>query len=50
MLYQPPLQPGTWLLWGGPLLMLGAGALVVLGIVRRRGRTVGAGVVAKIIE
>lgn len=42
VLYQPPLQPGTWLLWGGPLLVLGAGALVVLGIVRRRGRRVAA--------
>ncbi|HEL4300057.1 cytochrome c-type biogenesis protein CcmH [Stenotrophomonas sp. GD03930] len=42
VLYQPPLQPGTWLLWGGPLLVLGAGALVVFGIVRRRGRTVAA--------
>lgn len=40
VLYQPPLQPGTWLLWGGPVLVLGAGALVVAGIVRRRGRTV----------
>ena len=40
VLYQPPLQPGTWLLWGGPLLILGGGALLVLGIVRRRGRTV----------
>ena len=39
VLYQPPLQPGTWLLWG-PLLVLGAGALVVLRIVRRRGRDV----------
>ncbi|MEN5285448.1 cytochrome c-type biogenesis protein [Stenotrophomonas lactitubi] len=38
VLYQPPLQPGTWLLWGGPLLILGAGALVVMGIVRRRSR------------
>lgn len=38
VLYQPPLQPGTWLLWGGPLLVLGGGALVVLGIVRRRSR------------
>lgn len=38
VLYQPPLQPGTWLLWGGPLLVLGAGALVVMGIVRRRSR------------
>lgn len=36
VLYQPPLQPGTWLLWGGPLLVLGGGALVVTGIVRRR--------------
>ena len=42
VLYQPPLQPGTWLLWCGPLLVLGAGALVVFGIVRRRGRTVAA--------
>lgn len=42
VLYQPPLQPGTWLLWGGPLLVLGAGALVVFGIVRRRGRAVAA--------
>ena len=50
VLYQPPLQPGTWLLWGGPLLMLGAGALVVLGIVRRRGRTVGAAPAGKADE
>ena len=40
VLYRPPLQPGTWLLWGGPLLVLGAGGLVVLGIVRRRSRQV----------
>ncbi|MBO8043359.1 cytochrome c-type biogenesis protein CcmH, partial [Pseudomonas aeruginosa] len=50
VLYQPPLQPGAWLLWGGPLLMLGAGALVVLGIVRRRGRTVGAAAAGKADE
>ena len=50
VLYQPPLQPGTWLLWGGPLLMLGAGALVVLGIVRRRGRTVGTAAAGKADE
>ena len=43
-------QPGTWLLWGGPLLVLGAGALVVLGIVRRRGRTVGAAPAGKADE
>lgn len=40
VLYQPPLQPGTWLLWGGPLLFLVAGALLVAGIVRRRSRSV----------
>ncbi|HYQ22146.1 cytochrome c-type biogenesis protein [Stenotrophomonas sp.] len=40
VLYQPPLQPGTWLLWGGPLLLLGAGGAVVLAVVRRRGRNV----------
>lgn len=50
VLYQPPLQPGTWLLWGGPLLVLGAGALVVLGIVRRRGRAVGAAPAGKVDE
>ncbi|MNT00958.1 Cytochrome c-type biogenesis protein CcmH precursor [compost metagenome] len=44
VLYQPPLQPGTWLLWGGPLLVLGGGALVVMGIVRRRSRQMDASV------
>lgn len=42
VLYQPPLQPGTWLLWAGPPLFLAAGALLVLGIVRRRSRGVAA--------
>ncbi|TFZ44409.1 cytochrome c-type biogenesis protein CcmH [Stenotrophomonas maltophilia] len=50
VLYQPPLQPGTWLLWGGPLLVLGAGALVVLGIVRRRRRAVDAAPAGKADE
>jgi len=40
VLYQPTLQPGTWLLWGGPLLFLLAGALLVWRLVRRRGGTV----------
>ncbi len=38
VLYQPPLQPGTWLLWGGPLLFLLAGGVVVWRVVRARGR------------
>jgi len=36
VLYQPPIQPGTWLLWGGPLLFLGAGGVWVGRLVRRR--------------
>lgn len=29
VLYRPPVQPATWLLWGGPFLLL-AGALAAL--------------------
>lgn len=36
VLYDPPVEPGTWLLWFGPPLMLLAGAGVVLVAVRRR--------------
>ncbi|MBD8897920.1 cytochrome c-type biogenesis protein [Rhodanobacter sp. DHG33] len=36
VLYDPPLQPGTWLLWFGPLAILLAGGLVVVVTVRRR--------------
>jgi cytochrome c-type biogenesis protein CcmH len=38
VLYDPPLKPGTWLLWFGPLLILGAGAGVVLLAIGRRHR------------
>ncbi|MBS7457558.1 cytochrome c-type biogenesis protein [Coralloluteibacterium stylophorae] len=38
VLYKPPLQAGTWLLWFGPALLVLAGALVVAAIVRRRAR------------
>jgi cytochrome c-type biogenesis protein CcmH len=36
--YRPPVKPTTWLLWGGPFLLLvgGVGALVLF--LRRRGR------------
>ncbi len=40
VLYQPPLQPATWLLWGGPLLFLLIGAIVLWRLVRRRSATV----------
>lgn len=36
VLYDPPLQPSTWLLWFGPLAVLLAGAGLVLVTVRRR--------------
>lgn len=32
VLYDPPLRPGTWLLWGGPALF----ALLGLGLIGRR--------------
>lgn len=38
VLYDPPLKPGTWLLWFGPLLILCGGAGVVIAAIRKRGR------------
>jgi cytochrome c-type biogenesis protein CcmH len=38
VLYDPPLTPGTWLLWFGPLLILLGGAGVVLVAIRKRNR------------
>ena len=38
VLYRPQVESRTWLLWFGPLLMLGAGAAVVLHTVRKRAR------------
>jgi cytochrome c-type biogenesis protein CcmH len=40
VLYDPPLKPGTWLLWFGPLLILLGGAAVVLAAIRQRRRLV----------
>ncbi|HEY4093511.1 MAG TPA: cytochrome c-type biogenesis protein [Luteibacter sp.] len=39
VLYKPPVEPKTWLLWFGPLLVLVVGGLVVFVQVRRRART-----------
>ncbi len=39
VLYDPPLQPGTWLLWFGPLLILLGGATVVVIAIRKRNRS-----------
>ena len=38
VLYDPPLKPGTWLLWFTPFVLVAIGAVVVLGILRRRAR------------
>lgn len=38
VLYDPPLQPSTWLLWFGPLLILLSGAAVVVIVIRRHNR------------
>ena len=36
VLYRPPLQPNTWLLWGGPAAMLAIGLVVFAGVMRSR--------------
>lgn len=38
ILYRPPLQPNTWLLWGSPVLLFVLGAFVFARIVRTRTR------------
>ncbi|MEB4593339.1 cytochrome c-type biogenesis protein [Candidatus Thiothrix sp. Deng01] len=40
VLYRPPVQASTWLLWGGPFVMLLVGG-VALWRVARQGRAVG---------
>lgn len=36
ILYRPPMQPNTWVLWGGPAVLLLIGGLVFAQIVRTR--------------
>lgn len=36
VLYKPPVQTNTWLLWGGPFLFLAIGLGVVVQVLRRR--------------
>ena len=36
VLYQPRVEPATWLLWFGPLLLLAGGGATVAWVVRRR--------------
>lgn len=37
--YRPPVKPTTWLLWGGPFLLLAAGLAGLVLFVRRRRNT-----------
>ncbi|MBB6365941.1 MULTISPECIES: cytochrome c-type biogenesis protein [unclassified Xanthomonas] len=41
VLYDPPLAPGTWLLWFGPALLLLGGAGMVVATLRQRRRAIG---------
>jgi cytochrome c-type biogenesis protein CcmH len=38
VLYDPPLKPGTWLLWFAPGILVAVGAGVLVNILRRRSR------------
>ena len=37
VLYRPPVEPTTWLLWFGPFLLLGAGVAGLMIFLKRRG-------------
>lgn len=37
--YRPPVKPTTWLLWGGPFVLLAAGLAGLVRFVRRRRNT-----------
>ncbi|MBI5109519.1 MAG: cytochrome c-type biogenesis protein CcmH [Rhodocyclales bacterium] len=34
--YRPPMKPTTWLLWGGPFLLLAGGVAALIAFLRRR--------------
>ena len=38
--YRPPVKPITWLLWGGPFLLLFIGIALLVNFLRQRTRTV----------
>jgi cytochrome c-type biogenesis protein CcmH len=41
VLYRPRVSPTTWLLWGGPFVLMIVGVVLLLTYLRRRNRTVG---------
>ena len=38
VLYKPPLVARTWLLWGGPILLLVGGAAIAVFVIARKSR------------
>lgn len=38
ILMKPPVKPATWLLWGGPLLILACGAALLANYFRHSGK------------
>ncbi|OHC71805.1 MAG: cytochrome C biogenesis protein CcmH [Rhodocyclales bacterium RIFCSPLOWO2_02_FULL_63_24] len=36
--YRPPLKPTTWLLWGGPFVLMAGGLTALIAFLRRRAR------------
>ena len=42
VLYKPPVKETTWLLWGGPFVLLLGGGAIWFAVLRRRSRNVGA--------
>jgi len=40
VLYRPPLKSSTWLLWGGPFLLVGVGLAILFVNLRRRRKQV----------
>jgi cytochrome c-type biogenesis protein CcmH len=43
VLYRPPVKPTTWLLWGGPFVLMIGGVIALLVYLRRRGQAVAGG-------
>ena len=43
VLYKPPVQASTWLLWGGPFLLLLIGLAVIARVIRQRANQEGGG-------
>jgi cytochrome c-type biogenesis protein CcmH len=45
--YRPPVKPTTWLLWGGPFLLLAGGIAALIAFLRRRGKEAAAPVLSE---